>query len=461
MFDTQSRYAPWRLRRYAGDAVAALGTWYGAAWLRMTVSVPWTQGLLPADRLGLVHQLTLLLVISQGALLYFFGFYDSRSPEPRLEILVRMGMVVTVETMILATWIFLSDSALPRSVLVLYWALAVTALTAWRWLEQSLYRPVRRRIALVGSGGAAARELEERIAEQHLHGLEIVGHLTLGADDAADLRSPHLGTVADLPDLLARDLFDSLVLVSRTDDWETSVLDQVARSRPDHLSVLVLPGPFESLIGTMRYRWVSDLPLIDLVTSADRHRKRPWKRLLDLAVGGLLLAATAPLMAACAVAVAVTSPGAVLYRQVRVGRGREELTVVKLRTMRPDAEGDEELLASRDDPRLTPVGGLLRRTRLDELPQLVHVLSGRMSLVGPRPERPGFVEEYLRTVPGYAERFQVAPGLTGLAQVNGDYHSSAENKLRYDLAYIANASLWLDLSILLRTVKIILTTRGV
>ncbi len=130
--------------------------------------------------------------------------------------------------------------------------------------------------------------------------------------------------------------------------------------------------------------------------------------------------------------------------------------------MKRDAERESgEVLALRDDPRLTPVGGFLRRYRLDELPQLWNVFAGEMSLVGPRPERPGFVQQHLRNVPGYAERFAVLPGLTGLAQVNGEYHSTPENKLRYDLAYLSNRSLWLDLSILVRTVRIVLTSQGV
>jgi len=176
----------------------------------------------------------------------------------------------------------------------------------------------------------------------------------------------------------------------------------------------------------------------------------------------LLLLLAAPALLACAVVVRTTSPGPILYRQERVGRGLRRFTLVKFRTMRVDAEsGTEEVLARLDDPRLTRVGGLLRRLRLDELPQLFNVLAGAMSLVGPRPERPGFVARYLTEVPGYAERFAVAPGLTGLAQINGEYHSSAQNKLRYDLAYIANWSLWLDLWILVKTVKIVLTSRGV
>ena len=212
----------------------------------------------------------------------------------------------------------------------------------------------------------------------------------------------------------------------------------------------------------MRYRWVNDVPLIEVVRASEWQLQLPAKRAFDLAAGGALTVLCLPLMAACAVAIRVTSGPPALYRQTRVGRGQQPFTLLKLRTMKVGAEeGDEEVLASADDPRVTPLGGLLRRSRLDELPQLFNVLGGSMSLVGPRPERPGFAERYLEEVPGWAGRFSIAPGLTGLAQVNGDYFTSPENKLRYDLAYIANASLWLDLSILLRTVKIILTTRGV
>jgi lipopolysaccharide/colanic/teichoic acid biosynthesis glycosyltransferase len=174
-----------------------------------------------------------------------------------------------------------------------------------------------------------------------------------------------------------------------------------------------------------------------------------------------MLLASLPLLAACAAVVKLTSQGPVLYRQQRVGRGGRPFQLYKLRTMHLNAEAATgEVLARPDDPRLTRVGSTLRRYRLDELPQLWNVLNGTMSLVGPRPERPGFVGRYLTEVPGYAERFAVAPGLTGLAQINGEYLSSARNKLRYDLAYVANWSLWLDLSILLRTVKIVLTSRG-
>jgi exopolysaccharide biosynthesis polyprenyl glycosylphosphotransferase len=210
----------------------------------------------------------------------------------------------------------------------------------------------------------------------------------------------------------------------------------------------------------MRYRWVSDIPLMEVIGAGEWRLDVPLKRLFDLLGAGLLLLLSSPALLTCALAVRLSSPGPVLYRQTRVGRGQRPFTLLKLRTMRVDAEQGEEVLATPGDARLTAVGAFLRRTRLDELPQLLNVLAGAMSLVGPRPERPGFVRSYLTNVPGYAERFSMRPGLTGLAQVNGEYDSTAENKLRYDLAYMANWSLWLDFSILFRTIKIVLTSRG-
>jgi lipopolysaccharide/colanic/teichoic acid biosynthesis glycosyltransferase len=118
------------------------------------------------------------------------------------------------------------------------------------------------------------------------------------------------------------------------------------------------------------------------------------------------------------------------------------------------------VLAQHGDPRVTTIGRLLRESRIDEIPQLLNVLNGTMSLVGPRPERPEFVTEFIRTIPGYAERHQVKPGLTGLAQVNGEYHTTPEYKLKYDLAYIYNYSLWLDVRIMVESVKVMLTRRG-
>ncbi len=194
-------------------------------------------------------------------------------------------------------------------------------------------------------------------------------------------------------------------------------------------------------------------------------RATGWlERAFDLTVSLGLLVATVPLMAVVAVLIAVDSPGGVLYRQERIGRHGQAFLLLKFRSMRADAEiGGTPRWAQKHDPRVTRIGHFIRQTRIDELPQLLNVLRGDMSIVGPRPERPGFVEELIRAIPCYAKRAAVKPGITGWAQVNYPYGASVEDareKLAYDLYYVKNKSILLDLVILCSTVRVILFREG-
>lgn len=189
------------------------------------------------------------------------------------------------------------------------------------------------------------------------------------------------------------------------------------------------------------------------------------KRLVDLVLAGAALVLLAPVLALAALAVRIDSPGPVIYRQFRTGRNTRPFAILKLRTMCSDAERDgAPRWASRADPRITRVGRILRRTRLDELPQLVNVLRGEMSLVGPRPERPEFVEMLRAEIPGYEFRHLVRPGLTGWAQINYPYGASVEDaraKLGFDLYYVRACSLRLDLRIMARTLRVVVRGEGV
>lgn len=451
--------------RLLGDGTAAAAALWVAFGVRIHVPFPFTRGLLPDDRLRFLSQEWVVVLVLQFVSLYFFGFYDAPRPRGRFEVARRLAGAATFQGLaLMASW-FLAAREFPRSVLLLFVAFNFTFLLVWRLMLDRTERQRERRVAIAGCG-AAARELASTLEREPWHGLRVAGWVEIPGEAPAEgeepALGPRLGTTRDLPALLAAGRVDDILLVGSDDSWQTRLIDALAGTRPDHTSLLLLPGPFESLIGRMRYRWVHDLPLIEVVRETEWRINWPLKRLLDLVAGSLLLAAASPLMALCALAVRLTSPGGVLYRQTRVGRDKKLFTLYKFRTMGQDAEADSgEVLAQPGDPRLTAIGAFLRRFRLDEFPQLFNVLQGTMSLVGPRPERPGFVQKYLREVPGYAERFSLAPGLTGLAQVNGDYYSSPQNKLRYDLAYMANWSLWVDLSILLRTVKIVLASRGV
>ena len=454
----------WRSLRPVGDGLAAVAALGASFLVRLDVRLPFTRGLLPGDRLRFLSREWLVVLLLQFAVLYFFGFYDAPRPRGRMELLRRLAAASAFQAMALMAWWFLANREFPRSVVLLFVVFDFLLLFGWRLLLDRTERSRERRVAIAGGGGAA-RELAVTLRSEPWHGLRVVGWVTIPGEalppEEEPALGPLLGSTEDLAPLLAADRIDDILIVGSSDSWQTRLIDGLAGARPDHTSVLLLPGPFESLIGRMRYRWVHDLPLIEVVRETEWRINWPLKRLLDLAAGSLLLVMSAPVMGLCALAVRVTSPGRILYHQSRVGRGQKLFQVHKFRTMREDAEAESgEVLSQPGDPRLTPIGAFLRRFRLDELPQLFNVIGGSMSLVGPRPERPGFVQRYLREVPGYAERFSLAPGVTGLAQVNGDYYSSPQNKLRYDLAYMANWTLWLDISILLRTIKIVLTSRG-
>ncbi len=188
------------------------------------------------------------------------------------------------------------------------------------------------------------------------------------------------------------------------------------------------------------------------------------KRLCDVAIGGVMLAAALPAMAAAALAIKLDSPGPILYRQERVGRFGKSFTIFKFRSMTVNAEASgKPRWAQKGDPRITRVGRFIRAARVDELPQLVNIIRGDMSLVGPRPERPHFVEQLARAIPFYRQRAYVKPGLTGWAQVNYPYGASVEDareKLAYDLFYVKHRTVWLDLVILLSTVRVVLFRDG-
>jgi exopolysaccharide biosynthesis polyprenyl glycosylphosphotransferase len=223
----------------------------------------------------------------------------------------------------------------------------------------------------------------------------------------------------------------------------------------------VVPGLLDLVRVPGQVKVVSGVPLVDLFGDEMPTMRDIGRRIFDVVAATVGLVLTLPLWPLIVLAVKISSPGHVLYRQERVGLHGRSFKLLKFRTMRADAEARTgPVLATLDDRRVTAVGRFLRRCRLDELPQLLNILVGDMSLVGPRPERPHFVGQFLKSVPQYAERYRVRPGVTGLAQVRGGYDTPARNKARYDLIYLRNRSLTLDLRILAQTVVIVLAGRG-
>jgi len=231
----------------------------------------------------------------------------------------------------------------------------------------------------------------------------------------------------------------------------------MAQAMARGLSVYLIPDIEDIFLAGASLEQLDGIPVFR-IPKLQENTAYGWKRLLDIALALLLSLPAIPLLLLAALAIKLESPqGPVFYVQDRVGQGGRIFRLVKLRTMVPDAEKNTgPVLASADDPRLTRVGRFLRATRIDELPQLWNVLKGDMSFVGPRPERPFFVKQFEKEVPGYRLRHYLPVGITGLAQVEGKYSTSPEDKLKFDLMYGKSASILTDLRILLRTLSVIM-----
>lgn len=229
--------------------------------------------------------------------------------------------------------------------------------------------------------------------------------------------------------------------------------------------VLLIPDIYELFCSGAELDKIDDIPLFRPLPLVPSLEQRSLKRMLDIVLSGAALLLIWPLMLAAALAIKIFDPGPVLYSQIRAGRHEREFKVYKFRTMRVDAEKHSgPVLAAENDPRITKFGAFMRATRLDELPQIWNVLIGDMSIVGPRPERPFFVEQFKAEIPEYVYRHNVKPGITGLAQVFGKYNTTPYDKLVYDLMYIQKCNILFDLVIIVQTVKVLVTksaTEGV
>jgi exopolysaccharide biosynthesis polyprenyl glycosylphosphotransferase len=330
-----------------------------------------------------------------------------------------------------------------------------------------LAQPVfRQRALIVGAGGAGCEVVEAIRARPHAD-YDLVGFVD---DDEAKQGE----TIAGLPVLgdrhalrrLVRDtgVSEVIVAITNVESMKGELVQAVLDCREQGIQVTAMQGLYERL--TSRVPLEHAGRALHVVLPLDREVSLlypAFKRGMDVALGSLGAVLVLVLVPLVALAHRLGSPGPLFYRQVRVGQGGRPFTLLKFRTMVPDAEADGPQWAQDGDARITKVGRILRRLHLDEVPQAVNLLRGEMSIIGPRPERPEFVATLAQQIPFYRARHAVRPGVTGWAQVNYRYGSSAEDalvKLQYDLYYIKRCSLFLDLQILARTVGLVLTLRG-
>jgi exopolysaccharide biosynthesis polyprenyl glycosylphosphotransferase len=316
------------------------------------------------------------------------------------------------------------------------------------------------RTVLIG-GGPLAAELARILNDYPVYGLKVDGFVDDGSEFPAEEFLPRLGTLADL-DIAVAATRASTLLVADGNFEERALTDVLRTEQCQAADLLVVPRlhHFHTLTGQADH--IGSIPIMRIRNPNLRGPARLIKRAFDIAVAVIALILLLPLLILAAVAMRLEGGPGVIFRQVRVGRDGKHFELLKFRTMRPVDEVESETLWSvATDSRVGPVGRFLRCTSIDELPQLWNILRGDMTLVGPRPERPHFVEQFSMQFDGYARRHRVQAGLTGFAQVSGlRGDTSIADRARYDNFYIENWSLWLDIKIILRTFREVLFYRG-
>jgi len=406
--------------------------------------------------------LSLLVLI----MLHLWELYDlGRVHAPR-ELLLRLFLAFSSAYLLMAALSYLAPGlSLGRRAYALSFVLSFALVLSIRLLYRQLIQNPRsqRRLLLLGAG-RPAQIIADAVNGSHpdYKLLGSVNGLHEGVDEPVN-GTKILGVVDELG-RISRATRPDVIVVALTERRRSLPLPAVLECKLQGIDVEDWPDFYEKLTGKILLTDLRPSWLIFSDGFRTSHATLRAKRAIDSLLAGLGLLLTLPLSLLIAVLVKLDSPGPSLFRQERLGQGGKRFRLMKFRSMRHDAERETgPVWAGEHDPRVTRVGRLLRRSRLDELPQFFNVLKGEMSLVGPRPERPAFVHELQEKIPFYVHRLVVKPGITGWAQVKYPYGSSVEDaleKLQYDLYYIKNLTIFLDLLILLHTLQVVLFGKG-
>jgi sugar transferase (PEP-CTERM system associated) len=425
------------------------------AWLLLQVERGWEKAVIIA-------------VVCQGCL-YFADLYDLHRIQDHRDLFVRISQGVGAASLVLAgLYFWLPNLIIGRGVFLFGAVLTIVFVVGWRlvfgWFGKQL--APRERLLLVGTTPSAVLLARELFNQRMELGVDIVGFVD---PDPARVGLPLInpgiiGTIEDIPSIVRAHAVDRVV-VSLADARGQLPMDKLLEMKLDGISFDHLASLYEEYTGKIAVENLRPSWLVFSSGFKKSRLQRFLKRGSDLLASGIGLLIGAPILALVALAVKITSDGDVLYHQERVGRDGRVFTVHKFRSMRQNAEAATGAVwaSKAGDARVTPIGGFLRKTRLDELPQLWNVFVGEMSLVGPRPERPQFVSQLTEQIQFYGQRHIVRPGLTGWAQVRYSYGASVEDamqKLQYDLFYIKNMSIAFDMFIALSTVKTVIMRRG-
>lgn len=408
-----------------------------------------------------------------------FGLYKKLYLISRFDEIVRVGKITIIGTLVLFFLLFIESSnwntdniGYAKTYTLAYWLIVFSFVSLNRFVIRSVQRfKVKQgkglHKALIVGIGPTALQVHQNILRHKTSGLNVVGFVSQnGISKVVDEAIPEadiLGEIRDIKEIIINEGVQDVIIAMEPENRDKliDVLDKI--DIPD-VSVKILPDFFQMISGLNQTNQIFGLPLIEVMPDPMPSWEKFFKRLMDIVLSLILLILSLPVFLTVILLIRITSKGPAIYRQKRVGKFSRQFTMYKFRTMYQDAEtGTGPVWARGDDPRITPVGFWLRKLRIDEIPQLMNVLRGDMSLVGPRPERPFFVEQFLKQIPLYHRRLRVRPGITGWAQVKWKYDESFDDvveKTKYDLFYVENMSLRMDLKILINTIFTMISGKG-
>ena len=465
------------IKYVAVDTISAMASWTLFFWFRKHFIESTKYGRPIYFSLSTQFVLGLIGITVFWLLFYqLTGFYKDPYRKSRLNELGQTLLVSIIGVLVLFFALILDDTVISynsyylslRVLFVLHFTITyiprlVLSTITNRQIHQ---RKIGFNTLLIGSDQKALGLFQEMQTQKIPSGNKFIGFIHLHAvnEFSETLKSqiPHLGEISDLRQIIAAHQVEEIILAIETSEHKhlAAILNQVATSE---CIIKVIPDMYDILSGSVRMTSIFDAPLIQISHEIMPPWQKSIKRAIDISISIFVLLFFSWLYIILAVLVKLTSQGPAFYSHQRIGKGGKPFSIYKFRSMYTDAEKNGPALASEADPRITKVGRILRKMRIDELPQFYNVLVGDMSLVGPRPERQFFIDQIVKIAPHYQHLHKVRPGITSWGQVKYGYAENVNQmvaRLKYDIIYVENMSLLLDIKILIYTVIIVLQGRG-
>ena len=403
-----------------------------------------------------------IVVICVVAGIYFQNLYSTVRVKSLTSLLQQLCVAIGAAFLIQSIFTYLKhpEWSIPKWAMIFGSILSLIVIPSWRLFYSGVIVKGlgSNRVLFLGTS-EISQEIAKHFEDHPEVGMRNLGYVDNGEGCPGFPGGTRLGRLSDLP-VLARKLNPDLIVVGLAERRQELPVNEMLHLRFSGIHFEEAPVTFESTFGRVLTRQLRPSRLIFSAELGPRRRSLFWHSLYSFPIALILTIVLLPVMLIVAILIRIFSPGPILLRQVRVGLNDAPFTLYKFRSMRQDAEAlSGPVWAQKNDPRVTPLGKWLRKLRLDELPQLFNVLRGEMSLVGPRPERPEFVQKLTEQIPYYSYRHCVKPGITGWAQINYKYGDTIEDaiiKLEYDLYYIKNLALSLDSYIIFHTLKVVL-----